>query len=169
MQVYKAVAECFIFRLDYQWSNVHEANELVIKLQHWICNNCGNCNVNTYINGKFTTSVTVCILCGMDQIDQIVLKLRKHDSYLMVNQMNIKRHVMDSKGSDHEDQSVEELIDEAIEAGGPFNLLCPNQNYQQPCRAILRLAKSLIRCKRWLYTINRKKGGDDMEKTVKAD
>eukprot|EP01083_Nonionella_stella_P277429 943124_1 len=166
MQIYKAVAECFVFREDYN-TDVAKAKTLILQLQHWICNNCGNCNMNTYINSKFTIKVHVCTLCGMDQLDQIILKLRNHDSYIMVNQTDLKGHEAESK--EQEDHFIGALIAEAIDADGSFNLLCPNRNHKKPCRAILRLTKRLIKYKRWLYTINRKKGSDDIKKTVKVD
>eukprot|EP01083_Nonionella_stella_P307431 1080426_1 len=57
--MYDAIAECFIFGDDY--------DEMRLKLQRWICNNCSNCNINSVINGESTTKVTMCRLCGMSQ------------------------------------------------------------------------------------------------------
>eukprot|EP01083_Nonionella_stella_P147355 464799_1 len=69
--IYHAIAQCFVF-------SIKNEDDLLRELQHWICNNCGNCNVNSSINSSFTTDVTVCTLCGLHQIDQIILKLRHH-------------------------------------------------------------------------------------------
>eukprot|EP01083_Nonionella_stella_P084399 233629_1 len=62
-RVYHAIAQCFVF-------SIKNEDDLLRELQHWICNNCGNCNVNSSINSSFTTDVTVCTLCGLRQIDQ---------------------------------------------------------------------------------------------------
>eukprot|EP01083_Nonionella_stella_P126689 383554_1 len=160
MQIYHAIAQCFVF------DSIHD---VLLALQHWVCNNCGNCNVNSYVNSSFTTNVPVCILCGMSQIDQIILKLRHHECYTMVNDVNITHCAIDSKESKSDDESIDKLIEEAITNDGAFNLFCPNQNHKDPCVSILRLSNRLIQYKRWLHTIDKKKGSDCIGETVKVN
>eukprot|EP01083_Nonionella_stella_P084969 235298_1 len=160
MQIYHAIAQCFVF------DSIHD---VLLALQHWVCNNCGNCNVNSYVNSSFTTNVPVCILCGMSQIDQIILKLRHHECYTMVNDVNITHCAIDSKESKSDDESIDKLIEEAINNDGLFNLLCPNKHHKHPCVSTLRLANKLIQYKRWLHTIYKEKGSDCIGETVKVD
>eukprot|EP01083_Nonionella_stella_P027538 75905_1 len=176
MQIYKVVAECFILGEHHKWSDTGDANDhdddgnkRILQLQHWICNHCGNPNVNTCIKSKFTTHVAVCTLCGMDQIRQIILKLRKHDSYIMVNHMDTKQYQIPNQS---EDSDINRLIVQVRELDaqyGSFDLSCPARNHNMACGSILRLANRLIMYKRWLHTIYREKGTDDIRETIKVD
>eukprot|EP01083_Nonionella_stella_P011369 32315_1 len=47
-QIYRAIAQCFVF--DAKGKYHTKRDDLVQALQHWICNHCGNCNVNSYVN-----------------------------------------------------------------------------------------------------------------------
>eukprot|EP01083_Nonionella_stella_P196283 722370_1 len=160
MQIYHVIAQCFVF---------DASNDLLLALQHWICNNCGNCNVNSCVNSSFTTGVTMCTMCGMHQVNQIILKLRHHDSYTMVNDVSKSYCATDSKESESDDKSIDKLIEEAINNDGLFNLLCPNKHHKHPCVSTLRLANKLIQYKRWLHTIYKEKGSDCIGETVKVD
>eukprot|EP01083_Nonionella_stella_P102518 291682_1 len=157
--IYEAIAKCFIFGDDY--------NPMCLKLQHWICNKCSNCNINAVINGILTTNVTICTLCGMSQRDQIVLKLRNQDTYMMVNDVNKdqnrKKNAMDG--------DIDALIERVMGADKSFDLHCPNQNNNnKPCESMLRLAKMLVIYKRWLQRIHQSgAGNDDITQTIKVD
>eukprot|EP01083_Nonionella_stella_P011368 32312_1 len=165
-QIYRTIAQCFVFDAKGKDHLNEKRDDLLLELQHWICNHCGNCNVNSYVDCSFTTDIAVCTLCGMDQIDQIVLKLRGHDCYTMVNDAHVTHCTIDSKQSD--DESIDELIAEAINNDGAFNLLCPSQNGKALCGSILSLANRLIQYKRWLNTIHYK-ARRSIGKTVKVD
>eukprot|EP01083_Nonionella_stella_P205315 747771_1 len=157
--IYEAIAECFIFGDDY--------DPMCLKLQHWICNKCSNCNINAVISGILTTNVTICTLCGMSQRDQIVLKLRNCDTYMMVNDVhkdqNRKKNAMDG--------DIDALIERVMGADKSFDLHCPNQNNNnKPCESMLRLAKMLVIYKRWLQRIHQSgAGNDDITQTIKVD
>eukprot|EP01083_Nonionella_stella_P150521 479624_1 len=156
-RIYEGIAECFIFD--------RETEDLILELQHWMCNNCGNCNVNMMIDSKQTTRITICILCGLSQQQQIVLKLKNQDTYMMVNSMNSveAEDPEEMKESDEIDAMIKEILTKG------FKLQCPNQNDNHNCVAIMRLTKILIKYKRWLYTIHKKDGKDGIERTVKVD
>eukprot|EP01083_Nonionella_stella_P056742 149269_1 len=48
--------------------------------EHWICNNCGNCNVNMMIDSKHTKRISVCVLCGLSQEHQIIRELKNRNT-----------------------------------------------------------------------------------------
>eukprot|EP01083_Nonionella_stella_P081277 223785_1 len=150
---------CFIFD--------RESEGLILELQHWVCNNCGNCNANMMIDSKYTTRITTCVLCGLSQKEQIILKLKHHDTYMQVNEVNHTDFVDESKEMDAIDGM---LMKQILCKDNAFNLQCPNQNDNLNCMAIMRLAKILIKYKRWLFTIyTESKGKDDIERTAQVD
>eukprot|EP01083_Nonionella_stella_P093355 261608_1 len=155
--IYEGIAECFIFD--------RKSEDLILELQHWMCNNCGNCNINMMIDSKHTKRIPNCILCGLSQRKQIILKLKNHDTYLMVNNGNSVDVEDDSKAElDDIDVMIEDILTQA------FDLHCPGQNDNRNCVAIMRLTKILIKYKRWLYTIYKKsKGNDDIKRTIQVD
>eukprot|EP01083_Nonionella_stella_P291146 990702_1 len=71
--VYKGIAECFMFD--------QAAEDPTLDLQQWVCNNCGNCNMNMMID-NIRTNALRCILCGILQQDQIIHKLKNYDTYM---------------------------------------------------------------------------------------
>eukprot|EP01083_Nonionella_stella_P286660 975609_1 len=155
-RLYEGFAQCFIFD--------RKSEDLILELQHWICNNCGNCNINMMIDSKHTKRITICVLCGLSQKQQIILKLKHQDTYMAVNDVNQADSVDDL---DDIDAMITKQI---LGKGHAFSLRCPNQNDNLNCVAIMRLTKILIRYKRWLYTIYTKtKGKDDIERTVQVD
>eukprot|EP01084_Bolivina_argentea_P277694 474201_1 len=48
-KIYSAIAESFIFHQKFKGKI---KNNLLDSRQHWVCNNCSNCNVNNYIANK---------------------------------------------------------------------------------------------------------------------
>eukprot|EP01084_Bolivina_argentea_P120796 214151_1 len=53
---YDAIAECFTFNNQFLTNDYNRA----VSWQHWICNNCGNRNVNSYINNKLNIDLSIC-------------------------------------------------------------------------------------------------------------
>eukprot|EP01083_Nonionella_stella_P039680 107915_1 len=165
-RIYKGIAECFVFDQEFE---SEKSNDLILQFQHsehWVCNNCGNCNINMMIDQAHTKQITICILCGLSQKQQIILKLKHHNMYMMVNTMNASHQhdVNDHKEIDPLDDIDQMINDEILSKDHAFNLQCPNQNNNYNCVSIMRLTKILIKYKRWLYTIYKKsKGMDDIE------
>eukprot|EP01083_Nonionella_stella_P159398 519923_1 len=157
--IYEGIADCFIFYSIYEG-----IADMVLELQHWVCNNCGNRNVNHMIDSKYTTSIKVCKLCGLSQKQQIILKLKHQDSYMsMIN--DVKQPDSAHESHDMHMDDIDSIIGETLAKGHAFNLRCPTQNNNYNCVAIMRLTKILILHKRWRYTIDRKcKGKDDIER-----
>eukprot|EP01083_Nonionella_stella_P112212 329793_1 len=160
--IYDGIAECFIF--------YRESEDLVLELQHWVCNNCGNCNVNAMVDGEHTKRIAICILCGLSQQHQIKLKLKNHETYTMVsNPTNVNSVDTDDQDMKEPDE-IDTMIKDTLSSDNAFNLRCPNQNNNRDCAAIMRLTKVLIKYKRWLYTIyNKKKGKNDIQRRIKLD
>eukprot|EP01083_Nonionella_stella_P019694 54691_1 len=71
--VYETIAACFITQMDDMTSN------------HWKCRNCGNYNFSRYIEGKMSEDVSDCSLCGIRQIESIVMQIKNEPTFLMVN------------------------------------------------------------------------------------
>eukprot|EP01084_Bolivina_argentea_P251527 421873_1 len=150
--IYDAIAECFTIK-----SQFPAANE-------WICINCGNANFNKYINSKLCTNLSTCSLCGITQVDCVSLNIKHFDTYLMVNEIDENDQTEDDTKDD-----IDKLIDGLLK-NDPFELFCLHRNDKEMCPSIRRLAKQLIRYKRWLFTIYKKtKGNDDIERTVEID
>ena len=152
-RIYMAIAECFIYKQDGNGR------------QHWICNNCGNCNINSWIAGKLNTDLSVCILCGMQQKESMILALRKYNTFIMVREVDQNVEVVKDENSDDIDLAIQ-----TTSKPESMQLFCPNKNDNNHCDAILRLTKMLIKYKRWIYTIYKETNGkDDIERTIKID
>eukprot|EP01083_Nonionella_stella_P069118 184085_1 len=155
-QVYTFIAHCFV------WDD--EENLLMGKAMDWTCNNCGNYNLSQYIDGTMNEDLSICMLCGISQIDSIVLKIRNHDSFVMVNNVDIYD---DKDGIERDD--IDELISDTVKSQ-KVDLMCPNRNDDEPCPCILRLSKQLIVYKRWLTALsNRNNHSHSIHKTVQVD
>eukprot|EP01084_Bolivina_argentea_P130100 229697_1 len=151
-QIYSTIAKFFVCndRID------------EISLRDWSCNNCGNYNFSQYINGKMNHKLSICTLCGISRIDSIVLKIRNHDTFIMVNDVNESQGNNTQDNEQHDD--IEKLIQDVINSH-KIDLFCLNRNDEKPCSSILRLGKELIKYKRWLQAI----GNNDIHNTVQAD
>eukprot|EP01084_Bolivina_argentea_P257015 432915_1 len=156
---YKAIAQCFVC------NNTCEL--LLDKPRDWTCSNCGNYNFCKFINGKMNYNVSDCNLCGISQIDSVVLKLRNLDSFLMFHDSDIvtKDHD-DDKNNDVKEDDIDELIQKAIKAY-TINLVCLGRNDKKPCPSMLRLSKQLIKYKRCLKDISNK--NVNINKTIEVD
>eukprot|EP01084_Bolivina_argentea_P117471 208622_1 len=144
-QVYKTIAECFVF------TSVDD-NILLNERQHWACNNCSNFNFNSYIAGSLNCDLSVCILCGIQQTQSIILKLRNTNTFINNNEDA-------SNDTNQNSESTRKEIDEMMNTvfkNGSFNIICPNRYDEQPCPAIWSLCKTLIVYKHWLQKIDGK-------------
>eukprot|EP01084_Bolivina_argentea_P265252 449530_1 len=157
-RVYEAIAECFVLKYD-----LENINSSLIRGIDWICCNCGCNNFSSLISSHVNTDLSTCSLCGIAQKDAIILKLRNYDTFTMVND---KQHDNDTEEIKYEDD-IDELIHQAIDSK-KIDLLCLNKNNNEPCESMLRLAKQLIKYKRWLHTISGKKS-DNINITVQVD
>eukprot|EP01084_Bolivina_argentea_P160844 280063_1 len=164
--IYKAISQCFQF--DYSKKiaiDIKGSASQLDKHNHWKCSNCSNCNFNNYINKKMNYDLQVCSLCGIKQIDSIVLKLRDHDTYIMVNDVKNIHTKDDEQKHDEIDKTIKRTQEQES-----FNLLCPNRNDKKQCPAILRLAKNLIYYNKWIKAVYTKSNGTvGVNTTMNAD
>eukprot|EP01084_Bolivina_argentea_P267618 454334_1 len=158
--IYTKIAQCFI---------VHETltDDDLTGLQgpynNWICSDCGNHNFGKCINYKMNYDVSICSLCGIQQIDSIILKIKKGNSYLMVNEIVINK-------TDNEEKNDIDILMQTVIKAKQINLKCPIRNDNHQCPAILSLGRVLIKYKRWLYTVYvNTKGDDNIDKTVQVN
>eukprot|EP01083_Nonionella_stella_P265176 898590_1 len=177
-RIYEAIAECFIFdpKSCEAGNGDQHSHHLCSKLQHWVCNNCGNCSVNTMINSEHMQK-DICILCGITQREQIIRKIKNYATYRLIHQVKKKPRTtatpviaIKDTDSDPLTASISDTIQQASEDQS-FDLSCPDQNNNDKCGYILRLTEVLIKYKRWLYTIDPTptKHKVDIEKTIKVN
>eukprot|EP01084_Bolivina_argentea_P309521 535397_1 len=77
-------------------------------------------------------------------------------------------HIVDCK-QDEKDDDIDELMKQTLKSQS-FALFCLNRNDKEICPSIWKLAKHLIKYKRWLFTIYKNNDGDNnIEKTIQAD
>eukprot|EP01084_Bolivina_argentea_P114242 203433_1 len=163
--MYETIANCFAFDFNSLQST---SNYDLATQQSWICCNCSNYNFNYYIAGKVNSDLKLCSLCGITQRDSIIMKLRKHDTYAMVNDKENSKAKKLDENTDVKDDGKEDDISSMIETVIKTNSLklhCLDRNDNAPCPSILRLAKQLILYKRWIDKI------DDVsvDKTTQVD
>eukprot|EP01084_Bolivina_argentea_P285628 489850_1 len=152
-RIYELIGDCFVFN-----------DTLNQRANDWRCSNCTNYNFYKLIGKKVSGDLSICCLCGIQQTDSVILKVKGCDTFQMVNKI-IETHRVNEEKKDN----VDKLIETAIQKNS-FNLSCPNQNHNKQCVSLLRLAKQLIIYKRWLYTVYEKTNGqDDINKTIKFD
>eukprot|EP01084_Bolivina_argentea_P226287 382247_1 len=169
IQIYKCIAECFC--CDYKnWENNVVSSTSLYNLDKqypWMCNNCGNHNFNNYISRHMNHDLSQCILCGITQIDSVILKLKNHNTFIMVN------NVADTKQAHNTnvDDEIDALIKQGINSFESIDLSCPsvNKNDGKICPSILQLAKYLIRYNRWIKTIYSKTDNNNDINTVEVD
>eukprot|EP01084_Bolivina_argentea_P320146 555449_1 len=153
---YDAVAKCFI-----------PDNHLLLDTHDWSCTNCGNYNFRQWINGKMNDNLSICSLCGISQVDSIILKIRNHDTFVMVNidDNDSSCHEKDQKTNDDIDILLQEIINTQN-----IDLMCLNRNDNKQCPSILRLCKQLIIYKRGLQSISNKSNKTtNINKTIEVD
>eukprot|EP01084_Bolivina_argentea_P225301 380777_1 len=164
--IYQAIATCFIFKhkLNDDGNIILDGHILDGRRQSWICNNCSNLNVCFYTESELNMDLTTCTLCGVEQIEQIILKLRNHDTYIMTNYSDAKKEIKEEKLDE-----LEDMIRTAAKKKN-ISLYCPCQNKTIECDSMIILAKMLIKFKRWLDMIPKDpKEIINIEKTIKVD
>ena len=77
-RVYKVIAQCFTYKPDEMIPN----NSLTMAMISWKCNYCSNANFPQIQGGITDYNVSICKLCGMDQISSIILKIKKDHSFI---------------------------------------------------------------------------------------
>eukprot|EP01084_Bolivina_argentea_P072932 132374_1 len=85
--------------------------------------------------------------------------------------VNTVHNIIDEKSIDDSKQNdgVEKLIGEAIK-NQSFDLSCLNRNDNVPCPQMFRLAKLLVKHKRWVHTVYKKTNGEDnIDKTIQIN
>eukprot|EP01084_Bolivina_argentea_P071286 129629_1 len=86
-KIYEAIAKCFILTHDVQKTK----NTMLISQptrKDWLCSNCSNYNFHNYIGGEINTDLSLCLLCGVQQIDCIIMKLKDADTFVMTNEVD---------------------------------------------------------------------------------
>eukprot|EP01084_Bolivina_argentea_P094409 169717_1 len=132
--IYKATADCFISHNEQN----EKHNISLDKPYDWTCHNCGNYNFNYYVGGQINTDLSTCSLCGMQQIDTIILNLKHQDTFLMVNDDD-----NNEKSDEQKRDAIDSMIYSVIQKNN-FRLQCPNKNNNKPCESILLLARNLV-------------------------
>eukprot|EP01083_Nonionella_stella_P185906 679268_1 len=165
-QIYEAIAGCFT--CDYT-AITHKSTASKLspldQYQDWTCSNCSNHNFVCLVGSVMCNELRVCTLCGIQQIESVILLLRGSDTYVLVNS------VVDDNANDcaTEQDDIDQLIESVLQAQH-FDLKCLYRNDNMPCPSILRLAKYLIQYKRWIHTVYAKTNGNDStDKTVQVD
>eukprot|EP01084_Bolivina_argentea_P049110 90376_1 len=171
-RIYEVVSSCFVASIYHENDRYIEDDTLhqmvLLTKQEWICHNCSNHNFSRFIGGELCTDLSICSLCGIKQIDSTILKLKNHDTFVMIN--NAHRNCDDKKEREMDSKDdVEDLIELALESEA-INLYCPNRNDTVMCPAFMRLAKNLIRYKRWVFAVYQNtKGNDQINQTTQIN
>eukprot|EP01084_Bolivina_argentea_P218985 371501_1 len=159
-RIYESVAKCFVIGATQHFK------EYILSSKSWVCCNCSNFNFCKYMESKFNEQLSICSLCGIEQIESIILNIKRFDTFVMVNDTSkYSKHVLIDEKTDEIDKLI---IEPAIKASR-FNLSCPNQNGNEPCPSLKRLAKNLIIHKRWIQKAYEKSGKDAIGDTTYID
>ena len=160
-KIYILIASIFI----YQNPN---GDEFAIERKRWICCNCNSSNNSRFINRAQQHDISICSVCGIEQIQSTILKLRNYDTFTMIENKDDDELNCDPKNDAMAD-SIDSMI-RMIMNKKEFDLKCPSQNNNQPCKAIIRLTRMLIIYKRWLQGIDKKSTGKrNIDNTEKVD
>ena len=156
---YKSIAQCFIPQVDPKHQTLSSILPSLDKHQNWVCSSCGNYNFAKCIDSKMQNKVPVCNLCGLQQIDSIILQLKGCNTY------NMRLHGDEYDIENKEEPKIDSMIQQL------FNSKCPHlQNDEQARRSILRLAKSLLKYKQFIDDVYKTTDGDDsIQRSTKVD
>ena len=82
--------------------------------------------------------MSICSLCGIEQIESIILKLRNYDTIIMINVNDDNDETKREQDKPEEDNDdIDKLIGMVMNDKG-FDLKCPNRNDNQPCPAMVK-------------------------------
>ena len=151
-QIYSWIARCFI-------DQGHEIHN------YWICSECGNRNHPRFIGNKLNYDLSICTLCGIKQIDSIIMKIQNRDSFRSIIE------ITNMTASEVKEDDVQLLIQKEIN-NNSFRLQCPlkkDDNDQDPCSSVIKLAHYLIVYNQWLNRIYDKDESNQDIDTVSFD
>eukprot|EP01083_Nonionella_stella_P110132 322071_1 len=147
---YQGIADCFVTTYS-KFTDIPSEYELKTH-PSWTCCNCSNYNFSNFIGGKINVNLSICSLCGMKQIDTVIMILKHYDTYTMLNSDTNSKILVEGKEHDRDD--IDDLIDTAMQSMEfEFNLSCLNRNDNEPCPSLMRLARQLIIYKRWISKV----------------
>eukprot|EP01084_Bolivina_argentea_P285501 489613_1 len=165
-RIYELIATCFIV-------NIESSNDITLPLhkqKQWVCQNCTNNNFNKYIGGTMNSNISHCSLCGIKEIDSIIIKTRNYDTFAMVNVKQNTTQTNESDTKEKQEEDCSDLVIEKVVKNKSFDLKCPNSNDNKSCGSIYRLAKQLIIYNKWINTVHQKMGDiDDVDRTIQVD
>eukprot|EP01084_Bolivina_argentea_P117371 208457_1 len=144
-RIYNTVVNCFIWN-DRECRT--DENISSHRKYDWICFNCGNINFCSTIGNKMNVDISICILCGITESDSIMLNIRNQNTLATLKIRTLWPHVNEQKQKDNHDD-VEEMQRKVI-SQKKLKLLCPQENVDKHCHAIIELSKILIKYKQAL-------------------
>eukprot|EP01083_Nonionella_stella_P241273 842644_1 len=151
--IYDAVSDCFVFNYD---GNYHP---------RWICYNCSNRNLITYIDNHMDTDLSICSLCGIQRKESVLLRIRNHPTFMDV----LDEHKHNNNDHPHDMDDLESTIVTTAN-NESISLTCPNRNDNKNCTSMINLCKRLIQYNRWINTVSDKLNGkDNIENTIDVD
>eukprot|EP01084_Bolivina_argentea_P025061 46636_1 len=157
--IYEKIANCFV------WKNENSVS--LVRKDDWVCYNCGNKNFRMLIGSTIRTNLSACLLCGISYINSLILALRGHDTFIMVNQ--VQHDTSNEAKYSHKTDEIDEMIETVIQTN-KIDLLCLNKNNNKECESMVRLCKHLIIYKRWIQSIYHSGGNsDNINKTTQVD
>eukprot|EP01084_Bolivina_argentea_P083383 150967_1 len=118
--------------------------------KQWKCNNCSNFNFCNYVSEVMNKNLSICTLCGITANESILLRLKNHDTYVMVND---HENNTEPQQLQKEEIKIDINLHSIIEKKH-FQLKCPILNEDKPCPFVLRLAKYLILHQKWVNNTN---------------
>eukprot|EP01084_Bolivina_argentea_P034118 63138_1 len=153
---YKEIARCFVSNGKHYTSAT--GIEGLDGLREWVCSKCGNYNFCQHINDKMNHNLEVCQLCGLTQLDSIILKIRGDDTFTSS---------IESAPSSITDMSISKDVQQVAKG---FYLKCLNRTGNEACSSILRLAQFLIEYKEWIENLVKNKNAKtDISNTTQLD
>eukprot|EP01084_Bolivina_argentea_P296074 509870_1 len=129
---YKAIGNCFVSNAKSVDNDLKES-EISTSLREWICSKCGNCNICQHVNGKINYDLAICQLCGIEQIDSIMLKIRDDETFISISNTDDTDDTDDTISNKKHLNSIQKCAQK-------FNLKCLNRTDNIVCPSIKRLA-----------------------------
>eukprot|EP01084_Bolivina_argentea_P285504 489618_1 len=164
-KIYQCIAQSFCMNSDENTKseNVELLSSSALdryydKKTDWVCFHCGNYNHASYIGTVMNNTLKQCTLCGIKEIDSIIMKIKGNNSYNALQISTI-------------DDSDNELTESKYD-NDAFNsyLICPQElNGTNPCKYLLRLQNNLSKYQQWLKKIKEKKKSIDINSTTNVN